>query len=188
MHGSLILIGIAAGLQRVIAQSTSLYIPGFDPQPISANIVGVDSNGRTTWDLIPGSVTDDSEGGFIGTVTLVEGSDGAHLTYADASLSLTLGYDCTFSSGQAICSGVENDEGITFTETEAISSFAVALGTATAASASATGTGSSSSQVSGSESGSAAPTQTGSSNSSLKQVAASSVSLFGVVGLMLSFL
>ncbi|KAJ3922344.1 hypothetical protein F5877DRAFT_64180 [Lentinula edodes] len=187
MHNSLILIGIAAGLQSVIAQSTSLYIPGFDPQPISANIVGVDSNGRTTWDLLPGSVTDDSEGGFIGTVTLVEGSDGAHLTYADASLSLTLGYDCTFSSGQAICSGVENDEGITFTETEAISSFAVALGTATAA-ASATGTGSSSSQVSGSESGSAAPTQTGSSNSSLKQVASSSVSLFGVVGLVLSFL
>ncbi|KAJ3753414.1 hypothetical protein EV360DRAFT_53512 [Lentinula raphanica] len=171
----------------VTAQSTSLYIPGFDPQPISADIVGVDSSGHTTWDLTPLQATDDSEVGFAGTATLVEGSDGAHVSLVDAALSLTLGYDCTFSSGQAICSGV--DEGITFTETETISSFAVALGTATAAGASSpTSTGSSSSQASGSESGSAAPAQTGSSNSSLRQVAATSGSLLGVVGLVLFLL
>ncbi|KAJ3989423.1 hypothetical protein F5890DRAFT_1252343 [Lentinula detonsa] len=187
MRRSIILIGFAAGLQSIVAQSTSLYIPGFDDQPISADIVGVDSSGHTTWDLQPGSVTDDSDGGFVGTVTLVEGADGAHLTYADASLSLTLGYDCTFSSGQAICSGADND-GVTFTETETISSFAVALGTATVAGASATGTSSGTSQVSGSESGSAAPTQSGSSNSSLRRVATTSGSLLGVVGLVLFFL
>ncbi|KAJ4487857.1 hypothetical protein J3R30DRAFT_3400513 [Lentinula aciculospora] len=183
MRGSIVIVGLAAGLQSVIAQSTSLYIPGFDPQPISADIVGVDSSGYTTWDLHPGSVTDDTDGGFVGTVTLVEGSDGAHLTFADAALSLSLGYDCTFASGQAICSGV--DEGVTFTETETISSFAVALGTATAAGASASGTGNSASPVSGSESGSAAPAQTSSSNSSLKQVAASFVSLIGVTAVVL---
>ena len=51
----------------VTAQSTSLYIPGFDPQPISADIVGVDSSGHTTWDLTPLQATDDSEVGFAGT-------------------------------------------------------------------------------------------------------------------------
>lgn len=36
--------------------SISLYIPGFDPQPVSADVVGVDGNGRTTWVLHRGSV------------------------------------------------------------------------------------------------------------------------------------
>ena len=47
---------------------TSLFIPGFDAQPVSANIIGVGSDGRTTWELKPGVTSgsfDDS--GFAGT-------------------------------------------------------------------------------------------------------------------------
>ncbi|KAE9409611.1 hypothetical protein BT96DRAFT_969982 [Gymnopus androsaceus JB14] len=192
MHPSLLCIGLVAGLQTAIAQSTSLYIPGFDPQPISADIAGVDSNGHTTWVLQAASVTgDDDSGGFDGKVTLVEGSNDAHLTFVDPALSLTLGYDCTFSSGQALCSGVAGDGDTSIvTETETISSFAVELGTSTAATGSAStsvpGTGSSRSGTSTS----ATPSQTGKSNSSTKHVATTCVSLLGtsVVIFVLSLL
>lgn len=35
---------------------TSLYVPGFDPQPLSAKQVGV-ADGRTTWELVAGQPT-----------------------------------------------------------------------------------------------------------------------------------
>jgi len=194
MRPIVLVVGLVAGLQSVVAQSTSLFIPGFDPQPISADVVGVDAGGSTTWALQPGSVTADEDQSFEGTVTLVEGADGAQLTYADDALSLTLGYDCTFSSGVALCSGAA--DGTAFTETETVSSFAVALGTASAP-ASATNSDSSSQASSASSQASAksgsgssaAPSQTGSSkNSSTKETATSCVSLFGLVGLVLSLL
>jgi len=57
--------------QCVAAQmSTSLYIPGFDPQPVSAHIAGVGSDGRTTWILQRGTVNaadTSSYAGFFGT-------------------------------------------------------------------------------------------------------------------------
>lgn len=47
---------------------TSLFIPGFDPQPISADILGVDAQGRTTWALHKGAPTDTfDDSGFVGT-------------------------------------------------------------------------------------------------------------------------
>ncbi|KAF9075193.1 hypothetical protein BDP27DRAFT_1315659 [Rhodocollybia butyracea] len=195
MHGIVLVISLVAGLQSVVAQSTSLYVPGFDPQPIDANIIGT-ADGSTTWALSPGSATDGDQG-FVGTVTLVEGTAGAHLTYEDTLDSLTMGYDCTFSSGLAVCSGAAN--GASFTETETISSFAVALGTGTAAGASPTPTNSGSSQTSAGSSSAAstgsgsnsspAPSQTGNSkNSGAKEVATSYVTLFGAVALVLSLL
>lgn len=30
---------------------TSLYVPGFTAQPMSADVLGVDAEGRTTWAL-----------------------------------------------------------------------------------------------------------------------------------------
>ncbi|KAF9053127.1 hypothetical protein BJ165DRAFT_1400467 [Panaeolus papilionaceus] len=50
--------------------STSLYIPGFDPQPVSANVAGIGADGATTWILHQGSrdPTDTSSyADFIGT-------------------------------------------------------------------------------------------------------------------------
>ncbi len=31
-----------------------MYIPGFDPQPVAANELGVGADGETTWLLAPG--------------------------------------------------------------------------------------------------------------------------------------
>lgn len=52
-----------------VTAQTSLYIPGFDPQPISADIMGVDSEGRTTWALHKGAATGTTDDGsdFVGT-------------------------------------------------------------------------------------------------------------------------
>ena len=40
--------------EGVIALVTTLYIPLVDPQPITADIEGVDASGHTTWRLGPG--------------------------------------------------------------------------------------------------------------------------------------
>ncbi|KAF8163658.1 hypothetical protein B0H34DRAFT_332303 [Crassisporium funariophilum] len=107
----------------VISQpSTSLYIPGFDPQPVRADIIGVGNDGRTTWALQQGkpepSVTYNPIL-FIGTATLVEGPNDAFLTYANADAHFTMGQSCTFSeSTLAICGIVA--QGSTATQTEII--------------------------------------------------------------------
>jgi len=41
----------------VVVADTSLYIPGFHEQPVSVTALGVDSNGRTTWQIQPGKPT-----------------------------------------------------------------------------------------------------------------------------------
>ena len=41
----------------VVVADTSLYIPGFNEQPVSVTNIGVDSNGRTTWQMVPGKPT-----------------------------------------------------------------------------------------------------------------------------------
>ncbi|KAF5369179.1 hypothetical protein D9615_009987 [Tricholomella constricta] len=89
--------------------TTSLYIPGFEPQPVSADILGVGGDGRTTWVLRQGKATISTNGhasdrsGTFGTATLVEGPNDASLTYANSVASFTIGQACTFSEGFAIC-------------------------------------------------------------------------------------
>lgn len=36
---------------------TSLYIPGFDEQPVSVDVLGVGPDGRTTWQIVPSKPT-----------------------------------------------------------------------------------------------------------------------------------
>jgi hypothetical protein len=56
----------------VVRGDTSLFIPGFDPQPLSVGDLGTDGQGRTTWEIIPGSLTGTfTEPAFIGTGTLL---------------------------------------------------------------------------------------------------------------------
>lgn len=51
--------------------NTSLFIPGFDPQPLSVGDLGTDGQGRTTWEIVPGSVSGTfDEAAFIGTGAL----------------------------------------------------------------------------------------------------------------------
>jgi len=84
---------------------TSLFIPGFDPQPLSADILGVDAQGRTTWAVHAGSPTDTfNDSPFPGTATLVEGPSDASLTFAAPGGEFTMDVGCTISDSIAVCS------------------------------------------------------------------------------------
>ena len=51
-----------------VSADTSLFIPGFDPQPLSVENLGTDGQGRTTWEILPGTPTGNSdEVAFVGT-------------------------------------------------------------------------------------------------------------------------
>lgn len=50
-----------------VSADTSLFIPGFDPQPLSVENLGTDGQGRTTWEIVPGTPTGTEEVAFIGT-------------------------------------------------------------------------------------------------------------------------
>ena len=110
----------------VVRADTSLFIPGFDSQPLSVGDLGTDGQGRTTWEIVPGTPTGTfSEPAFIGTgappffcfppvvaqclthepATLVEGPNDAHLVYNNAELSITMDVQCGISGGNAVCTG-----------------------------------------------------------------------------------
>jgi len=91
---------------RYVSADTSLFIPGFDPQPLSVENLGTDGQGRTTWEILPGTPTGNSdEVAFVGTATLVEGPNDAHLAYNNAQMSLTLDIQCGINNGIAACTG-----------------------------------------------------------------------------------
>lgn len=96
---------------------TSLYIPGLDSQPLIADILGVDGEGRTTWALHQGPLTDPSDGGLRGTATLVEGPNDASFTYVPPGGIFTMGTECSLSGNLAICSATVSGEAVTETET-----------------------------------------------------------------------
>jgi hypothetical protein len=55
-----------------VSADTSLFIPGFDPQPLSVENLGTDGQGRTTWEILPGIPTGTfEEVPFVGTGTQV---------------------------------------------------------------------------------------------------------------------
>ncbi|KAI0247341.1 hypothetical protein BJV78DRAFT_945165 [Lactifluus subvellereus] len=89
-----------------VSADTSLFIPGFDPQPLSVENLGTDGQGRTTWEILPGTPTGISdEVAFVGTATLVEGPNDAHLAYNNAQMSVTLDIQCGINNGIAACTG-----------------------------------------------------------------------------------
>ncbi|KAK0496858.1 hypothetical protein EDD18DRAFT_179795 [Armillaria luteobubalina] len=180
-----------AGLQGALGQ-TSLYVPGFDAQALSVEVAGV-ADGHTTFIIQP--ATDATDTQFVGTATLVEGSDYASLTYVDpdASAAFTVGYACTIASGVAVCSG--EAAGVTILETETVSAFGVEGGaTETAAGSVATGTsstaksGSSSTAKAGSGSSSGTATSSAASSThsnSSSAISASSKTVLGAIGVLL---
>ncbi|KAF8258502.1 hypothetical protein EI94DRAFT_1621782 [Lactarius quietus] len=113
----------------VVRADTSLFVPGFDPQPLSAGDLGTDGQGRTTWELVPGSLTGTfTEPVFIGTATLVEGPSDAHLVYENTQLSITMDFQCEINSGIAACTGnvgVEGDVSSVSFPTQAAQPFVV---------------------------------------------------------------
>lgn len=139
----------------------SLYVPGFDPQPLSVNELGAGSDGRTTWEILPGTPTGTfEEADFIGTgtlmasryltncidilpATLIEGPSDAVIAYAVPAYTMTIAESCGIANGVAVCTAAQNGV-TTVTETENASAFAVQGGvtavavTSTAAPSSAT--------------------------------------------------
>ncbi|KAJ7698071.1 hypothetical protein B0H17DRAFT_1051078 [Mycena rosella] len=70
---------------------------------LTAEILGVDSNGRTTYAL----AQDEMQGSSVlvsATGTLIEGADYFSYTYAiDGDIGITLGLECALKDGNAIC-------------------------------------------------------------------------------------
>ncbi|KZP10875.1 hypothetical protein FIBSPDRAFT_198690 [Athelia psychrophila] len=149
-----VLLACMLSAQSALGQ-VSLYVPGFDPQPLSVNELGAGSDGRTTWEILPGTPTGTfEEAAFFGTATLIEGPSDAVIAYAVPALTLTIAEACGIANGVAVCTAVQNGAA-TVTETENASAFAVQGGatavavTSTAAASSATLT-SAATQASGS--------------------------------------
>ncbi|TFY69959.1 hypothetical protein EVG20_g2921 [Dentipellis fragilis] len=96
---------------QYVYADTSLWIPGFDPQPLSVVILGADANQHTTWEILPGSLTGTfSQPTFIGTAIMIQGPQDAHVTWqgdgdlAGQSFEITCSVtgivaDCTAPNG-----------------------------------------------------------------------------------------
>ncbi|KAF9466128.1 hypothetical protein BDZ94DRAFT_1252173 [Collybia nuda] len=115
----LILATLSCAFQIVVAQlMTPLYVPGFSSQPMSADVLGIDEQGRTTWALQGGaSRTIGGKVGFPGTATLVQGPGFASITYADPTGTLTLDKSCRLSVGLAFCGTSTGSESAIAVET-----------------------------------------------------------------------
>lgn len=132
IRANFLAIALALLLGRVYAQ-TSLYIPGFDPQPISVNQLGVGSDGRTTWELQPGVTSGSFDDiGFAGTATLVEGPSDAHLIWTYPAGGLGIDESCVINGGIAVCTvaAASGNTVVTDIETESAVPFEVQGGSA----------------------------------------------------------
>ncbi|KAH9036536.1 hypothetical protein EDB85DRAFT_2112280 [Lactarius pseudohatsudake] len=107
MHSfSLLSLVVLHHLVICVRADASIFIPGFDPQPLSAGELGTDAQGRTIWEIVPGTPTGTfDEVPFVGTATLVEGPNDAHLVYNNAQISVTLDIQCGITNGFAACTG-----------------------------------------------------------------------------------
>ncbi|KAI0632826.1 hypothetical protein C8Q77DRAFT_848840 [Trametes polyzona] len=105
--------------QGVIALVTTLYIPLVDPQPITADIEGVDASGHTTWRLGPGvpsgTLTQDAGSPFP-SATLVAGPTDVHFVAVDPTEGASAQVDCglgrTADTPLALCTLVDSDPAI----------------------------------------------------------------------------
>lgn len=124
----------------VAADVTSLYIPGFDPQPVTANELGAGSDGYTTYVIAPGVTSGTLDDyGFYGPATLVVGASAAAVTYIDPDLGISVEENCQISGGLAVCNDVvaaPSSDGVdgytmTATITETVAPFPIQIGGAT---------------------------------------------------------
>ncbi|EKM55259.1 uncharacterized protein PHACADRAFT_255749 [Phanerochaete carnosa HHB-10118-sp] len=126
---------------------TSLYIPGVDPQSLSAEVLGVGSDGETTYLIQPAAqATTDPDDVGLGPATLVAGPTAAKLTYNDPSGQLSLDEDCAISDGIANCNVVAVIAGVTSSSavTETVSAFELQGGNTVAAASATPASGASS--------------------------------------------
>ncbi|KAJ7811604.1 hypothetical protein B0H14DRAFT_3479594 [Mycena olivaceomarginata] len=99
------ILALTVGATRFVAASPALVTlaaPFPASTAFSTDIVGVDSQGRTTYVVHEGNTE-------VVTATLVQGSDHAFFTlsHINAADTLITGYDCALNGGNAICSDVD---------------------------------------------------------------------------------
>ncbi|OCH93848.1 hypothetical protein OBBRIDRAFT_885222 [Obba rivulosa] len=93
--------------RQLVAAQTSLYLPDFDPQPVTADQLGVGPDGQTTWLIAPGvSSAGLDDNGFFGPATLIEGPSEARLIYIDPTMGIDMEEDCVISDGIAACTAL----------------------------------------------------------------------------------
>ncbi|KAJ7685666.1 hypothetical protein DFH06DRAFT_1313952 [Mycena polygramma] len=179
MVGTTTLLSMLALAAQFVAASPALVTlpapPGLGSQTLSASVVGVDSQGRTTYAVNEDETEGSSTVAHI-TATLVQGADHAMFTLSHTSASETIivGYDCDLKDGNAICSDVESSQ--PFTTTVALESDFVLDVAATAAPSSGSGAA-----PSGSQSGSgSSPSPSTKPNSSHKTSASIVSALVGL--------
>jgi len=102
---------------RYVRADVTLFVPGFNEEPLSAGVLGVDEfASRTTWAILPGTQTGVVPApSFTDAATLIEGPSDARMLFGTFDIS------CTITTGFAFCTG---DRGFPITPQE--------LGTATA--------------------------------------------------------
>ncbi|KAI0759484.1 hypothetical protein BC629DRAFT_1295420, partial [Irpex lacteus] len=83
----------------------SLWIPGFDPQPVTViSELGVGSAGETTYLIAPGvSSGSFDDAGFVGQATLINGPKTAQIIYDNENLSIALNEACAINGNVADC-------------------------------------------------------------------------------------
>ncbi|KAI0723840.1 hypothetical protein C8T65DRAFT_714787 [Cerioporus squamosus] len=189
---------VIAALAAVAAAETTLYIPGFDPQQITADVEGVDASGHTTYRFGPGvtSGTYEDSPGIVGSATLVAGATDAHLVWNNPELGISMSEDCGISGSIAVCTvAVSAEDSLqTGVVTETASGFVV-QGNAAAATSAPAGTGATPTAGSALTSGpsatssgasGASPTETGKDNGAVAMGSSMVLSL-GVAGLVSVF-
>jgi len=109
-------------LASLVLADISLVLPGFDPQPLSAQIVGVGADNMTTYLLVPGQATGTFSGqspAFTGTATLVENADNVVFEYANSVLTVL--ESCSYANGIAECAvGLGGAGGTTWTAQDTV--------------------------------------------------------------------
>ncbi|RPD60820.1 hypothetical protein L226DRAFT_611376 [Lentinus tigrinus ALCF2SS1-7] len=111
----------------VYADIVTLYIPEASPVAISADVLGTDGAGRTTWRISPGQPSGTLPVVDFPAATIVEGPNDFHAV--EEVDGITGIEDCTIKDGVAVCTGVLSASGTAVaavaTETVAEHAFAV---------------------------------------------------------------
>ncbi|KAI0695284.1 hypothetical protein C8T65DRAFT_47576 [Cerioporus squamosus] len=125
------------------AAVVSLFIPDAQPSEVTAEFLGTDSAGHTTWAIGNGQPSDTITAAPI--ATMVAGPTDLHLVEDVSALGGILHDDCGIKDGVAVCTIVLSSSASVRTvgiKTESASAFAVPVGaTAPPAAPSASGTG-----------------------------------------------
>ncbi|KAF7365757.1 hypothetical protein MVEN_00449500 [Mycena venus] len=181
---------LAAKLVAASPAIVTLNVPvvgGGDSSAIPAAILGVDSQGRTTYALNENEMQGSSTIA-LATATLVEGSD--YFSYTLSSpppLEVVIGFDCPLKDGGAVCTGVD-DNSQAITSTLSLEPLVLDI-TSTAGGGASAGSGASASKTPtpGGSASTSAPTSQPSKPSSSRRVSASFLAVT-MIGLSLAYL